>query len=63
MIYRFDPTTCPSTLESMLVTMLRSHQTMDDGNAGDYRDDGDSDDGDLEGLRHLARRLHQFDEI
>ncbi len=43
--------------------MLRSHQTMDDGNAGDYRDDGDSDDGDLEGLRHLARRLHQFDEI
>ncbi len=34
-----------------------------DGNAGDDRNDGDSDDGDLEGLRCLGRRLHQFDEI
>ena len=34
-----------------------------DGNAGDDCDDGDSDDGDLEGLRRLGQRLRQFDEI
>ncbi len=33
------------------------------GNAGNDCNDGDSDDGNLEGLRRLGRRLRQFDEI
>ena len=33
-----------------------------DGNAGDDCNNADSDDGNLEGLRRLGRRLHQFNE-
>jgi hypothetical protein len=32
-------------------------------NAGDDPDDGDRDNDNLEGLRRLGRRLHQFEEI
>jgi hypothetical protein len=32
-------------------------------NAGDDPDDGDRDNDNLEGLRRLGRRLHQFDKI